>query len=288
MAAHPDEGSKGQEGTSSRPPPIDMSAVTEHDDAYRGRSPTEKSPRQSNSLHHSNDDSSEDTEELERTNTYEASENMIGQQDRAELVRIATALSRRRSSVAVQQHPSIALEPIAEYDPELDPERGEFDLKKWLQRFVNQLQEQGFAERTTGVSFRDLDVYGSGSAIQIQQTVGSFLMSPLKLGEFFSFGKKEPKHILHSFDGLMDSGELLIVLGRPGSGCSTMLKTMCGELHGLNLGERSKVHYSGIPLLQMQKEFKGEAIYNQEVSRDSQLSKRKREKICMLTTKLPG
>ena len=71
--------------------------------------------------------------------------------------------------------------------------------------------------------------------------------------------------ILNGFDGLLQPGELLIVLGRPGSGCSTLLKTMCGELHGLHVEDGSIVHYDGIPQKQMVKEFKGEIAYNQEV-----------------------
>jgi ABC-type multidrug transport system ATPase subunit len=117
-----------------------------------------------------------------------------------------------------------------------------------------------------GVSYRNLDVFGSGEALQLQDTVGSTLAAPLKLGEFFSFNKKEHKQILHSFDGLMKPGELLIVLGRPGSGCSTLLKTLCGELEGLKIGDKTKVHYNGIPQKQMMNEFKGEMVYNQEVS----------------------
>jgi ABC-type multidrug transport system ATPase subunit len=63
----------------------------------------------------------------------------------------------------------------------------------------------------------------------------------------------------------LKSGELLAVLGRPGSGCSTFLKSICGELHGLKLGSKTNIHYNGAPQSQMSKEFKGEVIYNQEV-----------------------
>jgi ABC-type multidrug transport system ATPase subunit len=42
---------------------------------------------------------------------------------------------------------------------------------------------------------------------------------------------------------------------------------MCGELHGLEMDKDSTVHYNGIPQKQMMKEFKGEAIYNQEVDK---------------------
>lgn len=62
-------------------------------------------------------------------------------------------------------------------------------------------------------------------------------MAPLRLGEFFILGKKEHKQILHDFNGIIKPGELLVVLGRPGSGCSTTLKTLCGEFHGLKIGD---------------------------------------------------
>ncbi|KAH6952434.1 ABC-2 type transporter-domain-containing protein [Ilyonectria sp. MPI-CAGE-AT-0026] len=83
----------------------------------------------------------------------------------------------------------------------------------------------------------------------------------------FSFKKKEHKPILHRYDGILDSRELLIVLGRPGSGCSTPLKTMTGQLHGLHVGEKSTISYNRIPQKEMIKEFKGETTYNQEVDR---------------------
>lgn len=192
---------------------------------------------------------------------------MMEHHERSELVRIATALSRRQSSVAVHPMQSTALSDIDESDPALNPEDNGFDLEKWLRKFVKQHREEGMDARTTGVAYRDLDVYGSGNALQLQDTVGSFAMAPLKPGQFLSFGKKEPKQILHGFDGILGPGELLIVLGRPGSGCSTLLKTMCGELEGLDVGEKSKIHYNGIPQKQMMKEFKGETVYNQEVSK---------------------
>lgn len=186
--------------------------------------------------------------------------------DQAELMRVATALGRRRSSVAVPTHITNIQTGEEEYTAAVDPTKPEFDLHVWLRRFVKQLREQGMTSRSTGVAWRDLNVYGSGSALRLQSTVSSVLSTPLRLGELLSLGKKPKKHILRQFDGMIGDGEMLIVLGRPGSGCSTFLKTLCGELNGLQIGERSTIHYSGIPLKKMQEEFKGEAIYNQEVS----------------------
>jgi ATP-binding cassette subfamily G (WHITE) protein 2 (PDR) len=114
------------------------------------------------------------------------------------------------------------------------------------------------------VVYKNLDVFGSGKALQLQKTIGDIVMAPFRAGDYF--GKSERKQILHSFDGIIKAGELCVVLGRPGSGCSTLLKALTGELHGLDTDE-SVIHYNGISQNKMMKEFKGEMVYNQEVDK---------------------
>ncbi|TQN68488.1 ZEB2-regulated ABC transporter 1, partial [Colletotrichum shisoi] len=198
---------------------------------------------------------------------------MIDEEDRRELQRIATSLSRHQSVASngrplSSQHMSYGQDMAASNDPALDPSSKSFDLSKWLQSFMREMQNEGMVpKRNAGVAYKDLTVSGTGAALQLQQTVGDFLKAPLRIGEHFSFGKKQPKRILNSFDGLLNGGELLIVLGRPGSGCSTLLKAMTGELQGLTLSDESVIHYNGIPQKKMMKEFKGETAYNQEVDK---------------------
>ncbi|PVI04434.1 ATP-binding cassette transporter ABC1 [Periconia macrospinosa] len=175
-------------------------------------------------------------------------------EDREQLSQLYTTLSRRSTVVSPD-------------DPSVDPSSDQFDLAKFLKLLRRQLEEEGVTMRQVGLLYKDLNIYGSGEALQIQKTVWDILLAPFRIGEMFSFGKKSPKHILRNFDGIINSGELLIVLGRPGSGCSTLLKTMCGELHSLTMGEKSVLHYNGIPQKQMMKEFRGEAVYNQEVDK---------------------
>jgi len=103
--------------------------------------------------------------------------------------------------------------------------------------------EKGVIQRRAGIVWKNLKVCGSGSAINLQKNVGSLLMTPFRLRE--SFGKGPEKIILNSFDGVLKSGEMLVVLGRPGSGCSTLLKSLMGELHGLDMKAQSEVHYNG-------------------------------------------
>ena len=51
--------------------------------------------------------------------------------------------------------------------------------------------------------------------------------------------------ILRGCDGLIQRGELPLVLGRPGSGCTTLLKTITGETHGISIGKESQLNYQG-------------------------------------------
>ncbi|KAL1305766.1 hypothetical protein AAFC00_003937 [Neodothiora populina] len=148
--------------------------------------------------------------------------------------------------------------------PALDPTNKQFDLYKWARRFIHEFDQEGLRAVRSGVVFKQLSVSGSGAALQLQQTVFSMLLEPFRN---LSFKSRPHKKILSKFDGFLGSGELLIVLGRPGSGCSTFLKTICGELHGLSLDPDSTLHYNGIPQKQMIREFKGEVVYNQEVDK---------------------
>jgi hypothetical protein len=93
---------------------------------------------------------------------YSPSKN-IGPHGRASLVKIAAELSRRRSTITIQPQGSHKLAGIDSYETALDPETSKFDLNKWLHRFFSQLPLERVKSRRTGVAFRNLDVFGSGS-----------------------------------------------------------------------------------------------------------------------------
>ncbi|KAE8366440.1 ABC-2 type transporter-domain-containing protein [Aspergillus caelatus] len=141
------------------------------------------------------------------------------------------------------------------------------DAYKWARTRLNQLDEEGILRKHAGVVFKNLSLSGSGAALQLQETVSSTLLAPFLPESYRKIMHLAPKRqILHNFDGFLRSGEMLMVLGRPGSGCSTFHKTICGELHGLELHPDSVMHYNGIPWKKMHKEFKGEFVYNQTPS----------------------
>ncbi|KAJ7136060.1 ABC-2 type transporter-domain-containing protein [Mycena epipterygia] len=153
-------------------------------------------------------------------------------------------------------------------DETLDPRSEKFDINAWLKSVMHiaSRDPENFPTRTAGVSFRNLNVHGFGSPTDYQTTVGNVWLGALsfvkgKLGMGTGMRKIQ---ILRDFDGLVKSGELLVVLGRPGSGCSTFLKTIAGQTHGFNVDSASDIQYQGIPREIMHKDFRGEVIYNAE------------------------
>jgi ATPase subunit of ABC transporter with duplicated ATPase domains len=165
---------------------------------------------------------------------------LIDQNETETLTRIATEQSRRQSVV-----PTHRLASVAEHDPSLNPQSPNFNLQKWLAAAMTDAGRDGRTGQTMGIVFKNLNVYGSGAALQFQETVSSLLSSPLRLPQMIRESHAPRRRILKDFSGLLKKGELLLVLGRPGAGCTTFLKSLCGETHGLELDSNSVIHYNG-------------------------------------------
>lgn len=93
------------------------------------------------------------------------------------------------------------------------------------------------------VSFRDLVVRGVHDAAEYQRTVGNF---PLWASHTF-LRRSAPVNILKGVDGLVRSEEMLLVLGRPASACSALLKTLAGDTHGITVSPGATLKYHGRP-----------------------------------------
>lgn len=166
--------------------------------------------------------------------------------DKHQLNKILTSLSRHQPSRGRSSslHRKDTISGLAEDDPVFDPSNKDFDLYKYLRLFMRELQADGGETKKSGIVFKNLSVSGSGAALQLQSTVADFVLAPFRVRELFG-GSKSHKQIINKFDGVLKSGELVIVLGRPGSGCSTFLKTLCGDLTGLHVDKGSVLHYNG-------------------------------------------
>jgi ABC-type multidrug transport system ATPase subunit len=140
-------------------------------------------------------------------------------------------------------------------------------------------------QRRFGVAFRDLGCYGFIAAASYQATFASFIFLIWEAVQVV-LGKRRPQKvtILRNFDGLVLPGEMLLVLGKPGSGCTTFLRTLAGDTHGFHIETTAKVYYQckseephwwlplhesnpsspAIPFAEMHRGMKGECIYLSE------------------------
>lgn len=136
-------------------------------------------------------------------------------------------MDHRGEAIEPQCKPSAAAE---QHDASARPQ-----LQDWLS------VKQNNQPIRIGVSFRNLDCVGRRHSAQYH---GNFLSTMLR--PFRSLQSRDKVQILSRFEGLIRPGEMLLVLGRPGSGCSTFLKALAGETHGFQLGTESIVDYEGM------------------------------------------
>jgi ATP-binding cassette, subfamily G (WHITE), member 2, PDR len=130
----------------------------------------------------------------------------------------------------------------------LDPFSPAFDVKAWTRAFIDLFDADPDAapHRTVGVAYGGLSVCGSSTGSQYQKTVGNILLSTVTslVGQLTGRAKNQVK-ILDGCEGKVEPGEMLLVLGPPGSGCSTLLKTLAGRTEGLEVSEESHINYRG-------------------------------------------
>lgn len=154
------------------------------------------------------------------------------------------------------------------HDPQLDPESDQFSAKFWVKNLRKLLDSDPdyYKRATLGVAYRDLRAYGIATDSDYQATVSNL---PMKLASnvLHSMRKLDPAStfdILKPMDAIMKPGEVTVVLGRPGSGCSTLLKTIATNTYGFHIDKKSKISYDGISPTEIQKHFRGSVAYSAE------------------------
>ncbi|KAI3225108.1 hypothetical protein DTO012A9_4126 [Penicillium roqueforti] len=185
------------------------------------------------------------------------------------LARSLSQISRQGSGKASETSEGVNTFLDPTHDPELDPNGDQFKSRKWVKNFIQMTSHDPdrYPRRTAGVSFRNLNVFGYGTAADYQMNFANFWLKGTGwFRSILGLQKKVRIEILRDFEGIVHSGEMLVVLGRPGSGCSTFLKTIAGETHGLYLDKEkgSEVQYEGMSWDHMHSRFRGEVIYQAE------------------------
>jgi ATP-binding cassette, subfamily G (WHITE), member 2, PDR len=139
----------------------------------------------------------------------------MSQREHSELTHLARQFSRLSSSSGDPVNPFLN----SDTDPELNPNSGCFSPTKWASCLlqITSRDPERYPHRSAGVSFRRLSVSGYGTAADYQMTVASlWLKATGWAADLLGFREKRRIDILRDLEGLVRSGEMLVVLGRPG------------------------------------------------------------------------
>ncbi|KAF2262008.1 hypothetical protein CC78DRAFT_330158 [Lojkania enalia] len=147
------------------------------------------------------------------------------------------------------------------------------EINKLLSRMFGRTRQAASEEEKTrhvGLIFKHLTVKGMGVGAALQPSVGDiflglprFIKNLVTKGPRQAAGKPPIRTIVEDFSGCVKPGEMLLVLGRPGAGCSTFLKVIGNQRFGYEdiLGH---VTYGGTDAKEMAKKYRSEVLYNPE------------------------
>ncbi|KAJ5649509.1 ABC multidrug transporter atrF [Penicillium longicatenatum] len=132
-----------------------------------------------------------------------------------------------------------------------------------LSRFQQQHERDlnsGFKRQELGVTWQNLNVEVISAEAAVNENVFSQFNIPTHIKE--SRNKAPLRSILHNSHGCVKPGEMLLVLGRPGSGCTTLLKMLANKRGGYKSVE-GDVRFGSLTSDEASK-YRGQIVINTE------------------------
>ncbi|KAF1943441.1 hypothetical protein EJ02DRAFT_400483 [Clathrospora elynae] len=191
------------------------------------------------------------------------------------LSRISTRQSQRRGSASCAEEgtgDSKDDEP-GDVGAAVEEKEDVFELDQFMREGHFEKRKDGRSAKKVGVVYKNLTVKGVGSTASFARTLpdavlGTFGPDLYRIVSNFIPALKLGRHnqmrtLINDFSGVVKDGEMMLVLGRPGSGCSTFLKAISNSRESYAAVE-GDVSYGGIPADKQKKQFRGEVNYNPE------------------------
>lgn len=151
-------------------------------------------------------------------------------------------------------------------------EEDDFELGKFMREGRFEKRTEAGSEKKVGVVYRNLTVKGTMSAASFVRTIPDAIIGTFgpdiyqNVTKFFPslrFRNPPTRTLIHDFTGCVRDGEMMLVLGRPGAGCSTFLKAITNNRESFAAVE-GDVTYGGIEAERQKKMYRGEVNYNPE------------------------
>lgn len=136
----------------------------------------------------------------------------------------------------------------------------EWGLKPEVVAYHERDQASGTPDRKLGVTWRDLNVQVISSEAAIHENFFSQYNVPKLVKE--SRHKPPFRTIVDNSHGCVKPGEMLLVLGRPGSGCTTLLNILANKRAGYR-EISGDVHYGSMTAKEA-KHYRGQIVINTE------------------------
>ncbi|KAJ3331548.1 hypothetical protein HDU76_002864 [Blyttiomyces sp. JEL0837] len=160
-------------------------------------------------------------------------------------------------------------------DERANPNSDQFDhqiFMKAARQFMNQV---GLDYARMPVVYDDLKVYGNAVTDTRIPTVGSTLKDIVRpifsIFEYIHRVKNKiaapkletAKELIHGISGTVKPGELVLVIGRPGSGCSTLLRVLTNRTSTFK-DIKGRVCFGGLTPAEIHDMYRGEVVYAEE------------------------
>ena len=201
-----------------------------------------------------------------------------GEQNAGEPVNVHQAIEDLSLARHVSRRPP-STAPDVEKQAQAQDVDDEFDLSKWMLSRQARARSDGIDDqKPLGVLWRDLTITapgGAGGGIFVktlpQAILNTACKDPLAIlsvlvpgfAKLISSSSRNATELIHSHNGVLKPGQMLLVLGRPGSGCSTTLRAITSSNHS-NVSSSGKILYGGFTPSEISRKFRGEVIFCDE------------------------
>lgn len=142
----------------------------------------------------------------------------------------------------------------------LEYDDSDWALKPNITAFKQRAKTSGFPDRELGVTWQNLNVEVIAADAAVHENVVSQFNIPKLIQE--SRHKPPLKAIIDNSHGCVKPGEMLLVLGRPGSGCTTLLNMIANKRRGYATVS-GDVHYGSMSAEEAQN-YRGQIVMNTE------------------------
>jgi ABC-type molybdenum transport system ATPase subunit/photorepair protein PhrA len=138
-------------------------------------------------------------------------------------------------------------------------ESDSWSYESWLHEHEGKKEKDSLKKKHLALTWKNLVVTGVDSKSATGHDVAS-VVSPLDI--FRGLRAPNTLTILHSMSGQVRPGEMMLVLGRPGSGCTSFLKAVANKRSSFKSVEGDVFYGSMVP--HEAAKYRGSMLYNSE------------------------